>query len=176
MSSTKVTARGRANSAPSGQRPILYFRQTPHMGTLVFAPPERAELVDCLHHAIEESITWGEFRRRMPKDEYKELFADVFSTDPDELEVDEGAREPGDKEAFSCEAVPGYSDGDYPPWVATEMDRYLPDSVIEAYGRKDDSVLNGSFLSVDAVHREKMIEALKSEGFEVIEREDLDFW
>ena len=56
------------------------------------------------------------------------------------------------------------------------MERYLPDSVIETYGKTDDSVVNGSFLAIDAANREKVLEALKSEGFEVVEREDLQFW
>ena len=176
MLSKKRSSRGEAKPTLSSQRPILYFRQSPHMGTLVFAPPKRAELIDQLHRAIEESTTWGEFRRRVPKDEYKELFADVFSTDPEELEEDEELREPGDREEFSCDVVPGYSDGDYPPWVAAEMERYLPDSVIETYGKTDDSMVNGSFLAIDAANREKVLEALKSEGFEVVEREDLQFW
>ena len=53
MLSKKPSSRGEAKPTLSSPRPILYFRQSPNMGTLVFAPPKRAELIDQLHRAIE---------------------------------------------------------------------------------------------------------------------------
>ena len=47
-----------------GTERLLYYREAPHDNYLVFAPPERALLVDQIHRAIEESKTWGEFRKR----------------------------------------------------------------------------------------------------------------
>ena len=95
MSDSETPAGKRTTVVSRPVRRILFFRVSPHMSTLVFAPPERAQFIDQVHRAIEESTTWGEFRKRMPKGEYRELFADVFSADPEELEEDEELREPG---------------------------------------------------------------------------------
>ena len=157
-------------------RPALFFRESPHGDSLVFAPPARAELVDCLHRAISESQTWGEFRRRMPKEEYGDLFADIFSADSNDLEEDDSLREPAGEEKFDAESVPGFTDGDYPPWIAAEQDLYLPPDVLSAFGHSESSVLNGLFWIIDPGKREQLLGALKAKGYGLTEREDLQFW
>jgi hypothetical protein len=92
---------------------VLYFRQAPHDSYLVFASPDRALFIDQIHRAIEESCTWGEFRRRLPAGEYQKLYQDQFSSDPEIIADDDSAREPADDDGFPND-VPGYCDGDYP--------------------------------------------------------------
>jgi hypothetical protein len=154
---------------------VLYFREAPHDTYLVFAPPERAHFIDQIHRAIEDSKTWGEFRKLMPAGEYQRLYEDVFSSDPEDVEEDESAREPTDSEAFPHD-VPGYCDGEYPPWLAQEQGKYLPAEVLKEFATRADTFINGSFWRVDATRAPLIIERLTSLGYKVERREDLKFW
>ncbi len=154
---------------------VLCFREAPHDNSLVFAPPERALFIDQIHRAIVESGTWGEFRKCLPAGEYQRLYEEVFSSDPEVISEDESACEPGDCEPFPHD-VPGYSDGDYPPWVAQEQDLYLPAAVLKEFATRGDSFLNGSFWRLDAALAPLIVERLTSHGYKVDRRDDLMFW
>ena len=157
---------------------VLYARESPHGDpNLVFAPSERAVFVDRLHRAIGESKTWGEFRRRMPPGEIARVFEDVFSpaTDKDTAE-DAEYYEPADSAEFSSEAVPGFSDGDYPPWIASEQGRYLPPHVLTTFGSRRDTFVNGSFWALPAAKYAEIVSALAADGFTIVRRDDLLFW
>jgi hypothetical protein len=155
---------------------ILYFRKAPHDTYLVFVPPERALYVDQLHRAIKESSTWGEFRKRLPAGEYQKLYEDQFSDDPAFIEEHEDAREPADNDGFSAECVPGYSDGDYPPWLAAEQGQYLPLEVLKEFSSRADSAINGSFWRLDATQVAAIVERLTNLGYKIEQRNDLKFW
>lgn len=157
-------------------RRVLYFREAPHMSALIFASPERAQFVDRLRRAIEDSRTWGEFRLGLPPGEYENLFAEHFSTNAESIAEDPVCAHPTDEAPFTSESVPGYSDGDYPPWLATEQARHLPADVLQSFGTRESSGLNGSFWSVPSEKREAVLEALSARGYEPVEREDLRFW
>jgi hypothetical protein len=160
----------------SSNERVLYFREAPHDTYLVFAPPDRALYVDKIHRAIEESMTWGEFRKRLPAGEYQKLYEDRFSDDPDILEESEDAREPADDEPFSAEYLPGYSDGDYPPWVAPEQGRYLPREVLKEFATRGNTSVNGSFWRLDTDQATSIVERLTNLGYKVERRDDLKFW
>lgn len=159
-----------------GTEHLLYYREAPHDDYLVFVPPERALFVDQIHHAIQESTTWGEFRRRMPASEYQRLFEDIFSTDPDVLVETEDAHEPADEELFTSDCVPGFSDGDYPPWLAPEQDSYLPSELLREFATQKESFLNGGFWALDPARAELIVKKLQSLGYTVERRDDLNFW
>jgi hypothetical protein len=155
---------------------LLYYREAPHDSYLVFAPRERALFVDQLHRAIKESTTWGEFRKRMPAGEYQRLYEDIFSSDPDVIAEGEDAREPADKEPFTSDCVPGYSDGDYPPWLAQEQDLYLPSELLREFATRADTFINGSFWRLDPKNVALVVERLRVLGYQAERREDLKFW
>lgn len=154
---------------------LLYYRQAPQ-GYMVFAPPERAIFVDQIHRAIGESTTWGEFRKRMPAGEYQRLYEDIFSSDSDVIAEADDAREPADDEPFSSDCVPGFSDGDYPPWLAPEQDRYLPSSILNEFATRESSHVNGNFWWFDVERIALITESLQRLGFKVDLRDDLMFW
>lgn len=154
---------------------ILYFRQAPHDDYLVFAPPERAMFIDQIHRAIEESNTWGEFRKRLPAGEYEKLYQEQFSSDPEEIAEYPDSREPRDDEKFPRD-VPGYCDGDYPPWLAQEQHQYLPRDVLKEFATREDSFLNGFFWRLDPSRAELIVNRLRSLGYIVERRDDLKFW
>lgn len=161
---------------PRAVERALFYRQAPHDSYLVFVTPERALLIDQLHHAITDSKTWGEFRRQLPAGEYHRLFKGQFSTDPEVLAENECAREPHDAEPFNSDRVPGYSDGDYPPWLAQELDRHVPDMILREFATRESSFINGSFWRLDATRTEEVVERLVRSGFRVERRDDLMFW
>jgi hypothetical protein len=158
-----------------GTEHLLYYREAPHDNYLVFAPPERALFVDQIHRAIQESTTWGEFRRRMPASEYQQLFEDIFSSDPEVLAEAEDEHEPADEEPFTSDCVPGFSEGDYPPWLAPEQDSCLPSELLEEFATRADTFVNGSFWRLDLKNVTLIVERLRVLGYQAEQREDLKF-
>jgi hypothetical protein len=146
MSDEKLPTAGSPDKRNAALRPDLVFRESPHDSCLVFALPERAAAVDRIHRAM-ESATSGEFRRKMDPEEYAGLHEVMFTAYRDAQ--DGVPREPEDDEPFSWESLPGFSDGDYPPWLALELERHLPNVILKA---------------------------LADSGLTVEEREDLVFW
>jgi hypothetical protein len=120
-----------------------------------------------------ESATWEEFRPRMDPMEYARLRAILSTVDSNEL--DGAWREPEDDEPFSCDSLPGFSDGDYPPWLALELDSHLPAAVLERFATREFSFVSGSFHRIDVKHRDAILKALADSGLTVEKREDLVF-
>jgi hypothetical protein len=162
-----VTTKGpKKRSQPVADKPDLVFREVPFLSSLVFTSFDRAIEVDRLHRAIESSKTWGEFGQKIGPKEYKRVRRAL-------RQIDE---RPADDDAFSSECVPGFCDGDYPPWLAPEMDCYLPTDILKQFGTFESTTLNGSFYKIEIVQREAILEALADAGFTVEERQDLQFW
>lgn len=156
-----------------GTERLLYYREAPHDNYLVFAPPERAAAVDRMHRAM-ESATWGEFRRKMDPEEYARLLQVMLAAVTDAL--DDVPREPEDHEPFSCDSLPGFSDGDYPPWLALELEHHVPAAVLKRFATRELSFVSGPFYRIDVKHRDAILKALADSGLTVEKREDLVFW
>ena len=106
--------------------------------------------------------------------EYARLRAILSTVDSDEL--DGAWREPEDDEPFSCDSLPGFSDGDYPPWLALELERHLPNVILKRFATRELSWVNGPFCRIDVKHRDAILKALADSGLTMEEREDLVFW
>jgi hypothetical protein len=161
------------NVSNAARSPDLVFRESPHDTCLVFATPERAAAVDRIHRAM-ESTTWGEFRQKMDREEYARVLQVMFTADTAAL--DDVRREPEDHEPFSCDSLPGFSDGDYPPWLALELGRHVPAAVLKRFATREFSWVSGSFHRIDVKHRDAILKALADSGLTVEKREDLVFW
>jgi hypothetical protein len=144
----------------------LLYRTVPYNGGLVFATPERALLIARIHRAIETSKTWDQFRKAMPRAEYSRI---VQSYD------EQGDRRPRGPDAFSSEAVPGYCDGDYPPWLQAEMD-WIEEDVWRKFGTHKSTMLNGLYWHVPEKNRKAVCAALRERGWEVEHAPKLEFW
>jgi hypothetical protein len=110
------------------------------MASLVFTSLDRA---------ITSSKTWGEFRKKIGPEEYAALYQDRFYTpepddDPEDIDVD--ALEPSDDAPFNSDKVPGFTEGDYPPWLAQEIDEHLPREILERFAKYDSQCPESSFL------------------------------
>lgn len=169
-----INAPGKATPQRAKSTGVLYFRSVGP--AIVFAPPEVAEETDRIHRAITESKTWGEFRSRMPPEEYAQLYEETFSSDPEVIAEDPEAAPPPDEEEFSSECVPGFCDGDYPRWIAGEQERYVSVDILRAFGTREHTMLNGSCWRIYENRREEVFAALRRQGYTLVEREDLEFF
>jgi hypothetical protein len=149
-------------------KPVLYWRVSPANGSLVFADPARAEEVDAIYRAITKSRTWGELEAALPGDEYEWIVSRAFD--------EEGLERPAPGEPFRSELVPGYCDGDYPPWLQREMADVLPEEVVARFGRREETCINGTVLQIDEEVRPRVVAMLLRAGYELVRREDLMFW
>lgn len=144
----------------------LIYRISPINGSVVFADPGRARLVDRLHRALRVE-TWAEFRKAMPPAQYSEI---------DQYFDDVGEQRPEGSDAFSVDQVPGFSEGEFPPWLQTEMDSILPHSFFERFAVRETGFTSGSWWSIPANRLSEAVNALRERGYVVQEAEDLDFW
>ena len=148
---------------------ILFYRDAPHMESLVFAPPDVAKHISQVHEAF-RAETWGEFQEKIPEDELLELlhlrneiFGEMFVI-------------PKEDEPFEHEALcPAFSDGDYPQWLQTQQARWIPEGILARWGEPQMSLFNGSFWTVDPEKENKIVAKLKSCGIKAKRRDDLQF-
>lgn len=145
----------------------LLFRIAPHNGGAVFALEKRAIYVAAVHSAIKNSKTWGDFRSAMPIKDYSEIVRVAFD--------DVGERRPKNSDEFSSDSVPGYSDGDYPPWLQTELETILPRSLLEKFGHLERTNLNGNFWLIPEKNLEALCDELRRLGYELGHAQQLPF-
>lgn len=127
-------------------------------GAPLFATPETAEATAAAIKALEASQTWGQFLRALPPrlaGEVREGFEDGELPEADE--------------EFDPSDVPGFEDGDFPTSINSTMLRELPVEVIERFGRKAETVLNGPNVEFRAEDVQAIVAALRDAGFTVIE-------
>jgi hypothetical protein len=145
----------------------LLYRTVEHNGALVFAAKDRARLVARMNTAIDSARTWAEFRRAMPAQEYAAV---VYSFD------ERGEPRPKGADAFSGEQLPGWTDGDFPPWLQSEMEYLLPQSILCRFGRRESTFINGGFWCLPPEAAPAIVAALEAEGWRVEHAPDLRFW
>lgn len=145
----------------------LLYRIVDHNGGLVVATEGRARHVAQIHQAISSSKTWAEFRRAMPRLEYSEILR-IFD--------DEGEPRPKGTDKFYGEMLPGWSDGDYPPWLQPEMSGLIPETLLERYCKLESTSLNGSFWWIPPEAAEQICAELSAMGWKVEHAPELPFW
>ena len=130
---------------------------------VVFAPRERAEYIAAIYEALHAANTWGEFKTKLPAGEWERWIEQTYDEPPD------------DDQLFEADDVPGYSDRDYPPWLAQEQLSWFPDELIAKYdGEIGFTTLNGPNLNLPADAAEEIAEDLRQMGH-TVEETDLEF-
>jgi hypothetical protein len=153
-------------SAPRSRPVRLLVTEHPANGGLVFATEERARFVDQIHRAIALASTWRQLKAALPAGEYDRIARSIAELD--------GSRPRLDDE-FSEDALPGYSEGDYPPWLQAEMEGVLPADIISRFGRQDSTTLNGPYVHIDPAHRQAILAELLARGIVAEEATELSF-
>jgi hypothetical protein len=132
---------------------------------LVFATPERARYVSRLHSAM-NAKSWGEFKRRIPASEWAAIKGNL---------ADNGIRVTR-TDRFDSSKVPGFCDGDWPPWLQQEMGGVLPSDILERYAKREWSVINGNFWQIEPKNLPAILRALKERGIRAQKAPELTFW
>lgn len=104
----------------------------------------------------------------MPATEYSRLLTEAFDENDEER--------PAGDDPFDPESLPGWSDGDYPPWLQAEMDQLLPREILAKYGVRTTTHVNGSYWHIPEVKRVQIAQELTALGWEVFSADDLQFW
>lgn len=145
----------------------LLYRTVNHNGSLVFALEDRAQCVAKMHQAIRDSRTWSEFRRHMPRREYSALLRAFANA---------GQPRPKGTDEFSGELLPGWTEGDYPPWLQLEMAQLIPRHILKRFGQCKPTHVNGSYWSIPPEVAAKVCVELSAIGWETEHAPDLPFW
>ena len=149
---------------PDAERPTsaeLVYRVGNANDGVVFATPERARYVDALYDAL-DAKTWGEFRSRIPAAEWEHLWEGR----------DDG---PGPDDAFDVAGVPGFFDGDWPPWLQKEILHVLPPPLVKRYAEACMTSINGVYFHIRQEDLPALLAELERRGIRAVHAPDLQF-
>lgn len=102
------------------------------------------------------AVVWG-LGRNGPPDTYAEHIACL----------EEDSEQPADNEPFEGGDIPAFHDGDFPPWLATEMGTALPAAVLSEYAKRETSMINGPFWTINLARLSEVVRRLEELGYEV---------
>jgi hypothetical protein len=146
---------------------VLFYRHAPHMKSLVFAPPHVAQHISEIHTAF-SAETWGEFLRKIPQSEFWGLWNSRCEDEEEPL--------PDPDRPFNPAEICGaFCEGDYPAWLQQDQDRWLPNEILERWGKRESSVINGSFWIIDPAQEQEIVQRLTELGITARQRGDLRF-
>lgn len=136
---------------------------SPFNGLAVITSQQRLDQVKAIHDAR----TWGDFAEADPA-AFEEV-REAYEGECKNMEM------PSPSSPFDVSMVPGFDEGDYPPWLQAEIDQHVPRDILNRYGSPGSTVLNGPFWAVDAKKLDALAEALQRRGYEVTRVDDLPF-
>ncbi len=128
---------------------------------LVFIDAQLAQDLAALRH---DFGTWGQARAGLSASQWGRI---AESLEDGELSI------PGDDEPFDLDYMPGFADGDWPEWPEQMMLDWMPREVLDTYGRREDSVLNGEFAFIDPAREADVVAALQQLGWSATKDESL---
>jgi hypothetical protein len=173
-----VTAKRKAKGT------IVYGRH-PGGSSLVFIPLRKAKKSAALWRAVKGSATWGEFRRQIPREEYRELlrcmndvpFADFFAELRTEKKITRAEarleyaqlpfeeRNPLDDDPFHGDE--GIFTDSWPPDPEAEMSDWLPREIVaEMVGPT--SMASGVLGELELGKEDFFLAVLKREGYQCV--------
>jgi hypothetical protein len=124
---------------------------------LVFVKEKKAKRLASVHTAIGTAKTWGTFCRKMPAEDLRYV-VDRLRERQELL--------PRKRDEFSFGLLPpAYFDGDWPGWPEQMMLDWMPEEIVEKYGRSRGSVFNGDYLVLQMSDAEEILKALERDGF-----------
>lgn len=144
----------------------------------VFALKDDAEHVAAVNNALNTAKTWGEYRSLLPAGEWEahgETFPVLYDTGElvmkDGKPVLEYLEDQEDDDPFDPDNVPGVGDGDYPIWLQQVMLDWMPESILEKYGKHYGTRLNGDSVEFKSEDLGAIIEELRALEYTVTESE-----
>ena len=135
-----------------------------------------------IERALKESSTWGEFEDALPAGEFDSLSLWEINDGEHRYRRDGRLRyarlgrseshRPEDRildasDAFYPGLVPGYEDGDYPPWIQNMVED-LPDAFLEEFAQQAMSMVSGIWWESPLSRAPEMSVALREIGYELV--------
>ena len=121
---------------------------------LVVMPADRARYLALTWKAMTKAKTWGALRTLAPPKAYREILA--FQESPRSIR----AGHPFDY--YEMTPVP---DGDYPGFPKQEVMDWMPSEVLEAFGRTQQTAINGDYPGFDPTETRKVVASLRRHGY-----------
>lgn len=166
-------------------RDTIVYGSHPGGSSLVFIPLKKAKKYAAWWRAVHGSATWGEFRRQIPREEYRELlrcindvpFADFFAyvraekkitraearLEYEQLPFEE--RDPLDDDPFHGDE--GIFTDSWPPDPEAEMFDWLPREIVaETVGPA--SMVSGILGELESGKEDFFLAVLKREGYRCV--------
>ena len=149
-------------------RKKLLWNISPANDGLVFAEPDPAKQISQIWCAIEDSETWEEFRRAMPRKDYSEILRNTFDED--------GQPRPKGSDPFDTSVIGSLMEGNWPTWLQQEMYRVLPREIIDEFSTCKDTVHNGPYCHIAREHLDAIKLRLEALGYVVEDGTDMSFF
>lgn len=126
-------------------------------GSTVFIEREFAEDLAHTRRVLATAPTWEELRTGLSAERFAQCLERLqpFASTP-----------PADDAPFAPGDLLEYGDGDWPEWPATEQLSWMP-AEVQAFGRREPTVLNDDILDFDPADDDAVIAALQRAGYEV---------
>lgn len=118
---------------------------------------ELMQIVD----AVESAKTWGEFRELLTPEQWETV---AERRDPD-------VPAPADGDAFDASDLYGWDEGDYPDWPQARALDWVPQGIIDALGRRVETMWDGPYLEIPHEHERQLVSMFEARGAK-IERDD----
>jgi hypothetical protein len=141
------------------------------------------------------SGTWGDVRASATEDEYTEIleragygsfegFVQHLSTGrpipgslgeaKDSFDDVDWETLPTDDQPFApFDDIPSVADGDFPPSVHFLMNQLLPSEIVEKYGERYETILNGTFARFAPEVARDLVKDMRDRGFDLEENTQL---
>ena len=120
-------------------------------------PPERAILIARIHETLRTAKTWRDLRDALPAQEFSTI-AQAVTGREELLAVCY-------EFPFDPESIPGWVDGDYPPWLQQELESVLPREIISAFAKQVHTAVNGTYWHISEIDRPAVVNSLTKLGF-----------
>lgn len=133
---------------------------------LVFFPKQRAQELAQLRKAVNSVTTWGEFKASVSEQEYRRAVELLREEMEDDGFIPDAAA------PFDEEDIPGFGDGDWPPFPAREMLYWVPYNIQSEFERPGYSTVN-DVLVLSASDMDAIIKAFEAHGYQCSRDDDL---
>lgn len=124
---------------------------------VVFAPEDRAVLVNRIREVISSGISLSEFAKQFPADIVEEVKDYVLDED-----------DPDDNPIIDANSAWE------PPWLQQEMLSWFPKDLAKKYGSGEETMHDGDYLHIRPECMNEVVAELEKRGHELVHRPDLD--
>jgi hypothetical protein len=147
--------------------PVVYWSLHPGTRSLEFKPAAEASLLKAMHNPEAYGLTWRWFAEEYPElwDIMRDNAVPIEDILPEEIDYTQVL--PDLDDLFCLEQVPGFNEGDFPPWGETApVDENLIE-LLSPFAEWRSTLLNGLYRHYDPARKEEIFKVLRDAGYSV---------